>query len=300
MGDVLKVADNRAWLLMIPALFVMGLVGVVPLLAAFNYAFFDIFTIQQAYWVGDEWYRQIITSDRFYASFGRSLLFSALVMSVQFSLGIALARMVSRMGPSRIFVLMLVALPLVVPWNMIAMMWQSLIHPETGIAGRAMVLLGLGFDYKFNAVHTWLLLIVMDTWHWIGLVVILAYAGFSGIPKAYYQAAAIDGATSFAVFRHIELPKITSALSIAILLRFMDSFMINTEAFAMNAGGPNYATSFLSLDLSEDIKAFNYGITSARSMLYFLIVMTVAWLFRIWVERQGRVDDGVQALKAGG
>jgi glycerol transport system permease protein len=296
----LKIADNRAWLLMIPALSVMGLVGVVPLLAAFNYSFFDIFTIQQAYWVGDEWYRQIITSDRFYASLARSLLFSALVMTVQFTLGIALARMLSRMGPARILVLMLVALPLVVPWNMIAMMWQSLIHPETGLAGRALAFAGIAFDYKFNPLHTWILLIVMDTWHWIGLVVILAYAGFSGIPKAHYRAAAIDGASGFAVFRHIELPKISGALSIAILLRFMDSLMINTEAFAMNAGGPNYATSFLSLDLSEDIKAFNYGSTAARSMLYFLIVVTIAWMFRLWVERRAQTDDGSGPVRVGG
>jgi glycerol transport system permease protein len=126
----------------------------------------------------------------------------------------------------------------------------------------------------------------MDTWHWLGLVTILAYAGFSGIPDAYYRAAAIDGASGFAVFRYIELPKIINALSIALLLRFVDSFMINTEAFAINAGGPHNATTFLALDLSEDIKGFNYGPAAARSMLSFLIVVTVAWLFRLWIDRQ--------------
>ena len=271
---------------MLPALAIMALVGLVPLMAAFNYSFFDIFTIQQAYWVGGEWYAQIITSSRFYASLGRSLLFSALVMTVQFSVGIALARMISRMGPARIFALMLVALPLVVPWNMIAMMWQSLIDANMGLVGRAMAFLGINFDYKFNPVHTWILLIIMDSWHWMGLVVILAYAGFTGIPRPYYQAAAIDGASEFAVFRHIELPKVMNALSIAVLLRFVDSFMINTEAFSINAGGPNNATTFLSLDLSEDIKGFNYGSTAARSILYFLIVVTIAWLFRLWIERR--------------
>lgn len=271
---------------MLPALAIMALVGLVPLMAAFNYSFFDIFTIQQAYWVGGEWYEQIITSSRFFASLGRSLLFSALVMAVQFSVGIALARMISRMGPARIFALMLVALPLVVPWNMIAMMWQSLIDANMGLVGRAMAFLGINFDYKFNPVHTWILLIIMDSWHWMGLVVILAYAGFTGIPRPYYQAAAIDGASEFAVFRHIELPKVMNALSIAVLLRFVDSFMINTEAFSINAGGPNNATTFLSLDLSEDIKGFNYGSTAARSILYFLIVVTIAWLFRLWIERR--------------
>lgn len=291
----MKKFNNSAFLLMLPSLAIMAVVGIVPLLAAFNYSFFDLFTIREAYWVGDQWYRQIITSGRFYASIGRSLLFSVLVLSIQLSLGIALARMVVRMGPSRIFVLMLVAIPLVVPWNMIAMMWHSLIDLKTGLVGKYFSFFGIAFDYKFNPIHTWFLLIVMDTWHWLGLVTILAYAGFTGIPEAYYRAAAIDGASDFAVFRYIEFPKIVNALSIAILLRFVDSFMINTEAFSINAGGPHSATTFLSLDLSEDIKGFNYGPAAARSMLSFLIIITVAWLFRIWVDRHSNIDVGVNS-----
>lgn len=207
-------------------------------------------------------------------------------------LGIALARMISRMGPKRIFLIMLVALPLVVPWNMIAMMWQSLIDTKSGLIGRAVFTLGISFDYKFNLFHTWILLIVMDTWHWLGLVTILAYAGFSGIPETYYRAAAIDGASDFAVFRYIEFPKILNALLIVLLLRFVDSFMINTEAFFINAGGPQNATTFLSLDLSEDIKGFNYEPAAAHSMLSLLIVVTVAWLFRIWVDKDLEINLG--------
>jgi len=281
-----KRQNNHAWFLLLPALTLLSLVGIIPLIAAFNYSFFDLFTIREAYWVGDQWYSQIIMSSRFFSSFGRSLVFSTLVLSVQVPVGIALARMTSRMGPSRIFVLMMVALPLVVPWNMIAMMWQSLIDLRTGLLGYAFTYLGFEFDYKFNAFHTWTLLVIMDTWHWLGLVTILAYAGFLGIPEAYYRAAAIDGASEFAIFRYIEFPKIINALSIALLLRFVDSFMINTEAFAINAGGPHNTTTFLALDLSEDIKGFNYGPAAARSMLSFLIVVTVAWLFRLWIDRQ--------------
>ena len=282
----MKRQNNHAWFLLLPALTLLSLVGIIPLIAAFNYSFFDLFTIREAYWVGDQWYSQIIMSSRFFSSFGRSLVFSTLVLSVQVPVGIALARMTSRMGPSRIFVLMMVALPLVVPWNMIAMMWQSLIDLRTGLLGYAFTYLGFEFDYKFNAFHTWTLLVIMDTWHWLGLVTILAYAGFLGIPEAYYRAAAIDGASEFAIFRYIEFPKIINALSIALLLRFVDSFMINTEAFAINAGGPHNTTTFLALDLSEDIKGFNYGPAAARSMLSFLIVVTVAWLFRLWIDRQ--------------
>ena len=78
----------------------------------------------------------------------------------------------------------------------------------------------------------------MDVWHWTSLVVLLAYAGLSAIPEAYYQAAKIDGASSWAVFRHIQLPKMKRVLTIAVLLRFMDSFNIYTEPFVLTGGGP--------------------------------------------------------------
>ena len=147
--------------------------------------------------------------------------------------------------------------------------------------------MGWAFDYKFTALHTWALIVVMDTWHWIGLVVILACASLSAIPAPLYRAAAIDGASRLAVFRHIELPRLAGGLAIVLLLRFVDSFMIYTEAFAINAGGPNGATTFLSLDLGEDIKAYSYGSAAARAMLSFLVVVTVVWAF-VKITTRGR------------
>lgn len=271
--------DNRAWVLLIPAAALMAFVGLVPLVTVLNFSFHDIFTLDSLHWIGTEWYQDIIRSSRFHASLARSLLFSALVLGVQLPLGIAVALLLVRAGGVGRLMLLVVAVPLVVPWNMIPIMWLQLVNPDTGFAGQAMAWLGLGFDYKFTALHTWALLVVMDTWHWLGLVVILAYAGLSGIPRAYYQAAAIDGASRWQLFRYIELPRITSALFIVILLRFVDSFMIYTEAFAINAGGPNGATTFLSLDLGEDIKGFSYGTAAARAMVYFLIVLAVVRVF---------------------
>ena len=89
----------------------------------------------------------------------------------------------------------------------------------------------------------------MDVWHWTSLVALLCYAGLLSIPDAYYQAAKIDGASRWAVFRYIQLPKMKRVLLIAVLLRFMDSFMIYTEPFVVTGGGPGNSTTFLSIDL---------------------------------------------------
>jgi glycerol transport system permease protein len=271
--------DNRAWLLVLPAAGVMAFVGLLPIVTVLNFSFHDIFSLDLVHWVGADWFADIITS----ADFGASLL-----RSLAFSLGIMVALLLVRSGRAGTAMLLLVAVPLVVPWNMIPVMWLNLVNPRTGLAGQVMVWLGIGFDYKFTALHTWILLVVMDTWHWLGLVVILSYAAFSGIPQPYYQAAAIDGASRFAIFRHIELPRVTGALSIVLLLRFVDSFMIYTEAFAINAGGPSGKTTFLSLDLGEEIKGFSYGTAAALSMVYFLIVLSVVWVFVTVTENRKR------------
>lgn len=262
---------------MLPAMAVLLFVGVVPLVAVVNYSFHDIFSLDRVHWIGTGWYEELVTSPRFHASLGRSLLFAGLVLAVQVPLGIAVARFLVRSGRLGKGMLLMFALPLVVPWNMIPIMWLNLIDPETGLLGG--LLAAVGFDYKFTAWHTWALILAMDTWHWLGLVVILTYAGLASIPAAWHQAAAIDGARPWAVFRHIELPRIAGALAVVLLLRFIDSLMIYTEAFAINAGGPSGATTFLSLDLGEEIKGFSYGSAAARSVLYFLIVLAVVWAF---------------------
>jgi glycerol transport system permease protein len=269
--------DNRSWFLVLPALALLGVFGALPLLAVINYGFHDIFTLSDVHWVGFQWYADILQSERFLATFGRSLLFSTLAIGIQVPLGIGVALILLTYGKRAVWGLMLVALPLVVPWNMIPMFWLGLIQPETGLLGPSLA--SIGFDWKFTGWHTWVLILVVDTWHWLGLVVVLAYAGLAAIPPAYGQAAAIDGASRWAVFRYIELPKLAGALAIVFLLRFVDSFMIYTEAFAINAGGPNDATRFLSLELGEEIKGFSYGQAAARATLYFLIVLAVVWAF---------------------
>jgi glycerol transport system permease protein len=276
---------------MLPAAAVMVFVAVLPLLAVLNYSFHDIFSLDKVFWVGTDWYEMIVATPRFWASLGRSALFSTLAISVQIPLGIAIALMLRKVGPrGASLMLMCLAIPLVVPTNMIAGLWLALLRPE-GLGGQALSALHLTLDYKFTALHTWALILIVDTWHWLGLVVVLAYAGLSSIQPAYYQAAAVDSATRWAVFRWIELPQISGALWIVLLLRLVDSFMIYTEVMAINAGGPNDATTFLSLELGEDIKAYSYGTSAARAMVDFIFVLTLVWVF-VKLRQSGEQTQG--------
>jgi glycerol transport system permease protein len=158
--------------------------------------------------------------------------------------------------------------------------WQIFGRVDIGLLGYTLAALGIDYNYTQDALDAWVTLIVMDVWHWTSLVALLAYAGLQSIPDAYYQAAKIDQASRWAVFRYIELPKMMGVLMIAILLRFMDSFMIYTEPFVVTGGGPGNATTFLSIDLVKmALGQFDLGPAAAFSIMYFLVILLISWVF---------------------
>ena len=138
--------------------------------------------------------------------------------------------------------------------------------------------LGIQYDIGQQVWAAWMTVVLMDVWHWTSLVVLLAYAGLRSIDDNYYRAAQIDGASRWAVFRYIQLPKMKHVLTIAVLLRFIDSFMIYTEPFTLTGGAQG--TSFLSIDLVKiALGEVDLGNAAAYSMIYFLMTLLACWLF---------------------
>ena len=149
-------------------------------------------------------------------------------------------------------------------------------------------MLGIDYNYASNPLDAWLTVLLMDVWHWTPLVALLAFAGLRSIPDAYYQAAQIDGASRWAVFRFIQLPKMRGVLVIAVLLRFMDSFMIYTEPFVLTGGGPGNSTTFLSQYLTQKaVGQFDLGPAAAFSLIYFLIILLLSFVLYNWMQSAG-------------
>ena len=121
---------------------------------------------------------------------------------------------------------MLLATPLLIPWNVVGTIWQIYARSDIGLLGVTLNEMGFAFNYTAEPLHAWLTLLAMDIWHWTSLVALLAFAGLTSVPAACYQAAELDGASKWQVFRHVELPRLKGVLVIAVLLRLMDSFMI--------------------------------------------------------------------------
>jgi glycerol transport system permease protein len=275
-----KTPNNRAWFLVLPMLVVVAFSAVVPLMTVVNYAFNDTFGSNQFFWAGLTWFDEMLHSVRLWGALGRNVLFSATILAIQVPLGIFVALNMPQKGFWASFCLVVMALPLLVPFNVVGTIWQIFGRADIGLLGHTLVSLGIDYNYTSNPLDAWLTIIAMDVWHWTSLVALLCYAALQSIPRAYYQAAKIDQASRWKIFRYIELPKMKGVLMIAVLLRFMDSFMIYTEPFVVTGGGPGNSTTFLSIDLVKmAVGQFDLGPAAAFSIMYFLVILLVSWVF---------------------
>ena len=276
-----KTRNQKAWFMVLPVLILVAFSAIIPLMTVVNYSVQDTFGNNNFFWVGLEWFEEILASDRVHDALGRQVTFTAIILAIEVPFGIFIAlHMPKKSGFWSSLCLVLLALPLLIPWNVVGTIWQIFGRIDIGLLGYTLDKMGINYNYTQNALDAWITIIIMDVWHWTSLVVLLSYAGLRSIPGPYYQAAKIDQASRWAVFRHIELPKMKGVLLIAILLRFMDSFMIYTEPFVVTGGGPGNATTFLSIDLVKmAIGQFDLGPAAAFSLIYFLVILLVSWAF---------------------
>jgi len=287
----MKTDNNRAWFLILPVLLCVAFSAILPLMTVVNYSVQDILSPTQSVFVGTEWFKTVLRDADLHGALARQLVFSLAVLVVQIPLGILIALCMPAAGWRASLALVLIALPLLIPWNVVGTIWQIFGRGDIGLMGYGLNALGMQYNYNGNAMDAWMTVLVMDIWHWTPLVALLCYAGLRAIPDAYYQAARIDGASRFAVFRFIELPKMRNVLMIAVLLRFMDSFMIYTEPFVLTGGGPGNATTFLSQYLTQKaVGQFDLGPASAFSLIYFLIILLFCFVLYTWMQRVGTGD----------
>ena len=275
-----KQLNQKAWFLVLPVVALVAFNAIIPLMTVVNFSVQETFGDNVFFWAGVQWFEQILQSDRFHDALLRQILFTVIILLIEVPLGLIVALAMPRKGPWVSVCLVTMALPLLIPWNVVGAMWNIFALPDIGLMGKGLNALGIDFNYTRQPLTAWFTVVLMDVWHWTSLVVLLCYAGLVSIPNDYYQAAKIDGASAWSVFRYIQLPKLKRVLTIAILLRFMDSFMIYTEVVVLTGGGPGNSTTFLSIDLVKmALGQFDLGPAAAMSLIYFLIILLLSWLF---------------------
>ena len=276
----MKSDKARPYFLILPSIILISIVGIFPMIMVIYYSLHDSFFGGNYIWVGLYWFKQLFVSSDFLDSLIRSFLFSFLALSIQIPLGLLIAKKIPKSGFFASTIIVLIVVPLLIPKIVIGHIWSFLTIPQIGLIDYLANFLNITFDLNTNIFQVWFIILLMDTWHWTSLVVLLCYAGLKAIPFQYYHAAYIDGASNWSIFSKIELPKLKKVLLIAILLRFMDSFIIYTETYVLTRGGPYMSTTFLSHDLVQTATVqFDLGEGGAMAVIYSIIVIITSFIF---------------------
>ena len=167
---------------MLPVVALVAFNAVIPLMTVVNYSVQETFGDNLFFFEGLKWFEQILHSERFHDALQRQLLFTGIILAIEVPLGVGIALAMPRKGVWVSVCLVLMAMPLLIPWNVVGAMWNIFALPDIGLLGKTLNSMGIDYNFTRQPVAAWVTLIAMDVWHWTSLVVLLAYAGLSAIP----------------------------------------------------------------------------------------------------------------------
>ena len=278
--------ERLALLLIAPTLLVLTIVIVVPVFQSLYQSLHGQpgldpqtgFVNDTEPFVGLRNYADIFTGggDRFWNAFLNTTLFGVVTVLLETALGVIMALIMHKAMAGRGVVRAAILVPWAIPTAVSAILWGWIFN-QNGVAN---AILGQHIMWASGDWPAKWSIIIADVWKTAPYIGLLTLAGLQLIPDEVYEAAKIDGASRWAVFRYIQLPKMRGVLMIAVLLRFMDSFMIYTEPFVVTGGGPGNSTTFLSIDLVKmAVGQFDLGPAAAFSLIYFLVILLISWVF---------------------
>jgi len=285
---------DRAFLMILPASLMIGVIAIFPILHAFRISLdrrMPVFGI--SYFVGVDNYRFLLQDPRFWQSFLNTAYFSVLSVSLELAIGLILAMLLHRSFRGRSLFRALVLIPWAVPTVVSARMWEWILNSEFGVLNYLLQQIGL-----LSAPLNWLgdrtlamfALILADVWKTSPFAAIILLAGLQMIPEELYEAARVDGAGEWQIFRRITAPLLLPFMVIALLFRTLDAFRIFDLAYVLTGGGPANTTESLSLyayTLLFQTLQFGYGSTVAVATFLAVLLLSAAYIVVFRRQRHG-------------
>lgn len=273
-----------AWIMPAPAVIVMLILMAFPIVYTIYLSVtkWSPTSFGSPEFIGLENYIKLITDDsRFLNAVWRTLWFTVVAVTIQLVLGVSLALIFNRDFVGRGIFRTLFLLPMVATPVAIALVWMFILDINTGI-------MNYFLDLIANTRVAWLSdrkivlwsMIMIDTWQWTPFIMLITLAGLSALPPEPYEAAMIDGGSPVQLFWYLTLPMLRPTLMVALMFRSIDALKTFDIIYVITQGGPAYASETLNLyGFSQGFAYFNMGYASALLVLYFMLVMGVAYLF---------------------
>src|SRR5882724_1636655 len=264
-----RIAGNLLWIA--PATVVLAVVSIYPLLYLIKVSVTDAhgFTFAN--------YTRLFEDRLFRIAAGQTLLYAAVALVLEFSLGLALALLVDSLARGRALIRVGLLAPMLLPPVVAAVIWRLIYNPEFGVLNGTLRQLGFhtsGLTWISGRTTAMLSVIFVDVWEWTPFLFLLLTAGLQAIPAEPLEAARMDGASAWQVLRDVTLPLLKPTILLALLLRAMDLVRIFDQIFILTQGGPGTATETASLYIYRTAFRFsNFGYAAAMSFVLLAATM---------------------------
>ena len=287
--------QRAAWLFLAPALLVLGVFFLLPVLAALvlsltDYDLYALADIRNLRFVALSNYWALLQRPLFWSALGHTVYFVAVgvPLSMAASLGSAML-LNSPLARAKPFFRTALFAPVVTTVVAVAVIWRYLFNTKFGMANFVLGHLGIHpIDWLGDPHWAMPTIIAFAVWKNFGYNMIIFLAGLQAIPLDLYEAARIDGASAWRQFRHITLPMLAPTMLMVSILTVSGYFQLFAEPYVMTEGGPlQSTTSVLYLMYDEGFKWWNLGSASAVAFLLFIIMFAVTALMLKFSQRGG-------------
>jgi multiple sugar transport system permease protein len=271
-----------------PALGLLFALSIYPLLYSVKVSF----TSQAGRFTGAHYAR--LFSDRLFSvACWQTAVYATLALSAEFLLGLGLALLIDSLARGRGLFRAGLLTPMLLPPVVAAVVWRLIYNPQFGVLNGTLRQMGMStarLTWTSGESSALLSVVLVDIWEWTPFLFLLLSAGLQAIPQEPYEAARIDGASPWRVFRDITLPLLKPAIALALLLRAMDLARIFDQIFILTQGGPGMATETVSLYIYRTaFRFFNFGYAAAMSFVVLALTTVFARaLLRVMRLRSAR------------
>ena len=272
-------------LLAMPAMAVFCAVILYPFLDSLRRAFYEdtLMTVEPRF-VGFANFGQLLDDGTIGTTWLVTVVFVVLATAATFALGLAWAIVLNERFRGRTLVRALSLLPWVLPSTVVAFLWAWLLNGQYGVLNAVLLTLGL-----VDEPIAWLAtssgamagIVLAKTWLSIPLFAAFLLAGLQGLPREQVEAARIDGASNWHVFRHVALPHLRPTIAVLLVLGALGNLQQFDVIYAMTGGGPVRATTVMSVEVQRQaFQAWNLGLAAAVGVIWFLTIAGPAY-FRL-------------------
>jgi multiple sugar transport system permease protein len=280
------------YLLIAPVQLLLLLVLVFPSIAAAGMAFFRSSFGIDATWVGLDNFRYVFDDYRFWGALRNTVVFVNVVVYLEIFLGLAIAVLLAtQFRLQRLWISIIIA-PYAVSAVIAVLMWKFILEPDTGFVNYLLGLLGMErILWTVIPWHAFAVVVLLEVWLNTPFTFLILYAAVMGVSQELYEAARIDGARGFQLFRFITLPSVMPAILVALMFRYIFAFRTFEVVWIMTQGGPLGSTDLLSIYLFRNgFRYYDFGVAAATALV-MVVVTAILASYYLWTLYRTMVRD---------